>query len=260
MRRRWWVVPALYPVILPLGGCSELPPHGRHQLERAHVTYETGDATQACLLLDKFLAEFPSHPESAEGYYMRSLCRIKSGRLRDARSDLERCLSLSVRSDLTARAYAALGGLQHDAGDLDSAAASYERALRDLPERPPTDQVRHRYGLCLQRLGRWPAARQMFATVIQQYPNSPYVEDARRRFSWSRPYFAIQCGAFVQEKQADEFVGKLRTSVPSARKEPEARLGRPMYVVYAGQYATYAEAQQQLGAIRQKAPGAFIVP
>lgn len=232
----------------------------RQQLVEANRAYQANDCNAATVKVDDIVRQYPEAAESAEAYYLRSLCRIGQQRTGEAWRDLDKCLQLSKRADLTARASGTLGGLQQDAGQLEAAVRSFEEALRVLPEIPPTDQIRYRYAMCLQRLGRWEDAQSAFASVIQQYPGSPCAEDARRRFSWKRKFFSVQCGAFVQDGQAAEMVHKLRGSLPEVWKEPEPRFGRPLYVVYAGKYSTFTQAQEGLQLARRLTPGAFVVP
>ncbi len=251
---------AAWILCLGLCGCAELPPHMKQELVQADKSYRANDMPAAIKRLDPLLAQFPNTPESAEAYYLRALCRIKLSKATDALADLLECVRLSTRADLTARAYASMGGVQHDLGQYAAAAASFEKALQKLPDQSPTDQVRLRYGICLQRLGKWEEARTAFSTLIRRFPSSPYAEDARRRFSWKHSFFSIQCGAFVGPQQADALVQKLRSAISEGWVEPEARYGRPMYVVYAGKYGTLAEAEAGLRAARRVTPEAFIVP
>ncbi len=241
-------------------GCTQFPEPARRSIIEGTRAYEGRQYAAAAVTLDAVIRDHPTAPESAEAFYVLALCRIRQGRLADARSDLDRCLDLSVRPDLTARAWATRGAVEYDAGAWDRAAEMYEKALRDLPERPPTDLVRYRCGTALQRLGRWDDARGMYAALLHHYPDSPHAADARRRFSWNRSYFAIQCGAFASESQADALLGKIRSVLPDTRRESEARFDRPMFLVYAGRYPTYAEAERGLPQVRKHVPGAFIVP
>jgi len=235
----------------------------KEELVVADRDYAKGDTAAANKRLDSIILQYPIAVESAEAYYLRALCRIKQGKSGDALADLQQCVKLSSRSDLTGKAYAAMGGIQQDMGQWGPAAESYQKALQNLPKPGspgPTDQVLLRYGMCLQRQGRWDEAREAFSTLINRYPNSPFVEDARRRFSWKHSYFSIQCGAFVRPSQADGLIRKLRSALSEAWIEPEARFGRPMYVVYEGKYGTYAQADGGLRTARHVTPEAFIVP
>ena len=259
----WTLRLALLSAAPIVAGCTQLPPHMRQELVQADQAYNKGDIPGATKRLDSILLQYPIAVESAEAYYLRAMCRIKQGRSGDAMADLQQCVKLSSRNDLTGKAWAALGGIQQDMGQWGPAADSYRKALQNLPTTGSpgvTDQVLLRYGICLQRQGKWNEAREPFSTLIKRYPNSPFVEDARRRFSWKHQYFSIQCGAYTRPSQADGQLRKLRSALSEAWLEPEARFGRPMYVVYAGKYGTYAQAEGGLRNARRVTPEAFIVP
>jgi len=247
-------------VLLFLTGCSELPPDMRQTIADADRAYRGNDIATATKKADEVIAKYASAPETAEAYYVRALCRIEQGRSRYAMADLQTCIQLSKRPDLTAKAYASLGGIQHDLGQLQIAASSFQKSLQNLPNTPPADQVRLRYGICLQRLGLWDEARTQFSTLLTRFPSSPYVEDARHRLAWNNPFFSIQCGAFVQQNQAESLTQKLRSALSEAWVEPARRFGRQMYLVYAGKYGTFAEADAGLQYARRVTPEAFIVP
>lgn len=238
----------------------QLPPHLRVQVVDADRAYRSQDYATARNKLDPIITQYPNAPESAEAFYLMALCDIRQQRYADARGRLARCLSLSKRRDLTARAHAALGNVLFESGSYPEAAAQFSEALRDLPEVPPADEVRLRYGICMQRTGKWDEARSAFSAVLHQYPNTSAATEARRRFSWTRNFFSIQCGAFYEASAAEQLVRKLRPLMSETWKEPEARFGRPMFVVYAGKYPTLAEAQEGLRSARRSVPGAFIVP
>lgn len=246
--------------LLYCGGCTVLPPHVRVQVVEADKSYRNNDYRGAEARLEPVLRDFPNHAESAEAYYIRALARVRMQRIPDAVADLEKAVKLSNRADLTGRANAALGGLYHDQGRYEPAAAALAQALRDLPEKPPADEVRYRLGVCLQRQGKWADARSAYSTLMHQFPGSRYAEDARRGFSWEHSFFSIQCGAFVNQSQAENLLRKVRSATSEVWVEPEARFGRPLHVVYAGKYATFAQAQDGLGAVRRAVPGAFVVP
>lgn len=256
MRRGLWFVGS----VVLLAGCGELPPNMRQNVVDADKAYRKHDIATATKKSDEVIAQYAGVPETAEAYYVRAMCRIEQGRARDAMADLQACVQISKRPDLTAKAYASLGGIQHDLGNLQAAAASFQKAVQKLPNAPPADQVRLRYGICLQRLGMWDEARTQFSALLSKFPTSPYAEDARRRLNWSNPFFAIQCGAFVQRSQADALIQKLRSAFSESWVDPESRFGRPMYVVYAGKYGTFAEADSGLRNARRLTPEAFIVP
>lgn len=246
-------------LLLPIG-CATLPEHARQRLLEGDRLYREKNYAAAEVTANVFLKEFPDRPESAEAYYLRALCRIQMGQRITAEGDLDRCLSLSRRDDLTARARAALGGLAFDSGRFTDAITHFGAALERMEERPPADEMHYRYGVALQREGRWDEARKQFSALLHRFPGSRYEDDARRRFSWPLKAFSVQCGAFREAASADALVKKLRGASMDARSAAESRGGRPMHVVYVGSYASYAAADEALKRIKAQVSDAIVVP
>src|SRR5207244_1373805 len=113
-----------------------------------------------------------------------------------AERDAQQCISLSLDRQLTAKARAMAGALMFDAGNCAGAAEHFSKAIEVLPEQPPMDMVRYRYGVCLQRNGDWKGARKQFSIVMQKYPNSPAAPWAQRASGWPHDCFTVQAGVF----------------------------------------------------------------
>ena len=199
-------------------------------------------------------------PGAAEGYYIRACARSQVGRQDEARDDYERAVLLSKRNDLTARARAALGTLAADSGRYQGACEHFEKAVDQLPSRPPLDEILYRYGLSLQRVGRWREGRRVLGQILLKFRGRPVEEAARRLFSWPDDFFAIQFGAFRRRSNAESLAGELRQAGWDASVRTEIRSGHGAYLVRGGRYETYAEARQALDRARVIEPEAFVVP
>ncbi len=257
LRRRWMACAAL---VLGAGGCVELPPHAKTQMVQAEKEYRSGQYDSAKSKLDEVIQAYPSVLETSEAYYLRAQCLANRGNRGAAQSDIERCLALSKNSDLTARAHATAGELAFEAGDAKKASEHFRQALRNLPERPPYDLARYRYGVCLAQLGEWKNAREQWDAVVRGYPGSSITGQAQRMLAWPGDFFSIQCGAFRDLAAASKQAQKMRSAGHSARTEKRQRDGETLHMVYVGQYLRLSQAQEALGKIKQHAPGAVIVP
>lgn len=246
--------------LLLSAGCATFSQQARDKLIVADTAYRKGDYRAAETQLNSVITEFPSASESAEAYYIRGLCHAHALRAAAAESDFRRCLSLSKRPDLTARAEASLGHLFFDAANFPEAAQHYAISLPALAGDPGAAHVHLRYGICLQRLGKWDDAREQFSTVLHRYAGSRQSEEARRRFAWTQKAFSIQCGVFQQPAQADALLKKLKAAGQAPRRVVEARGNVPVHVVYVGAYPTYAQAQTSLATVRRSVSDALIVP
>ncbi len=253
---RLWAVS----VLTFAAGCAGLPASAKEQLTQAYSQYTDEDYRAAAAILDAILNEYPRHHESAEGYYLRALCNTRQSMKERATADVLACIRYSKQKDQTGKAHAMAGTLLLEAGRTSTAARHYAMALQALPEAPPADLVRYRYGLCLQREGRWREAKLQFAAVYQKYPASDLADDARRIYRWNHDYFTIQCGAFRERVGATTHMKTLKEAGLRARVETQPRSSRLLYMVYVGQYPKYYLAERALRTVRRQAADALIVP
>lgn len=237
-----------------------MPPAAKQQLADAENAYRQGNYPAALSTLNTLLSQYPEYPEAADAYYLRSLCYAKQSNKQKAVEDAQHSIRLCKQDDLKARAHATAATLLWESGKTGAAILHYTEALKGLPETPPTDLVRFRYGMCLQREGQWRQARGQFTTISQKYPGSELAEHARRMNEWPVDGFRIQCGAFREQAEANRLAEKLGKAGLSARVESRERSGETLQMVYVGQYSRYDQAQQALRAVQRQVSDAAIVP
>lgn len=254
---RWlWAVVALALV----SGCAELPAAAKQQKLDAENAYRNQNYQAATNTLNTLLAQYPDHPESAEAYYLRALCHVKQSNKARATEDAQQCVRLSKQPDLTAKACAMAGELLSESGKSAAAISHFAEALKKLPETPPTDLVRYRYAICLQREGRWAEARQQYTAICKGYPSSSLAEPAKRMLEWPYDYFVVQCGAFRDKAEAAKLVEKIKQSGLKPRIETRSRSGETLQVVCVGQYPRYDQAQEACRAVQRQVKDASIAP
>lgn len=241
-------------------GCAELPVGARNTLREARSSYERGDYAAADRQLDEVIRDYPTYSQTAEAYYLRALCHAARSNMGPAGEDAKLCIAKSSDPMLTAKAHAMVGAVLFDQGNAEAAVSHYAKALPNLPKESQNDLVYYRYGICLQRVGRWQEAKSQFMTLLKEHRGSSLAEHARRLHDWSHAYFAIQCGAFRDRDRAETLARELGRSRLSVSVEPRATTGETLYSVLAGRYATYEEARRALPTIRRRAGGALIVP
>jgi TolA-binding protein len=252
---------ALLPLLLLWGpACAELPPTAWKELREAENEYQAERYAAAVARLDKVLRDYPACSGSDEAYYLRSLCRARLGRSDDAKTDALACIKYASQADLKAKAQVSLGSLLFEQGRLNEALPHYAAAIGRLPDKGAMDLVQYRYGLCLQREGRWREARAEFATVCNRYPGGAVAEHARRAAEWRNEFFSIQCGACRDQGGANQLKDELSKAGLPVRVEKHLRSGEELHMVYVGRYARYEQAQEALGSVRRRAPGAQVVP
>lgn len=230
------------------------------QVVKAEGDYRNHRFKEANETLTTFLRSYPAHPDSAEAYCLRALCNIELNNKARAEADAQQCVRLAQDSTVKANAHATLATLLYEEGKTDQALDHYSAALKVLPDKPPADLLRYRFGICLQRAGRWQDARREFASVFQRYPSSDLAPHAHRMYDWTIDGYAIQAGAFRESGSASELNQKLRRNGLPSRVDRIARSGEWLHTVYVGNYTTYREAANALPVVRRVVPDAFVMP
>ncbi|RIK63789.1 MAG: hypothetical protein DCC65_15215 [Planctomycetota bacterium] len=248
-------------LVLPfVAGCTELPLHAKQEVSQAQEDYLDRKLPAARARLDNVLNTFGDYTGAAEAYYLRAKINAETSNKSAALRDAQRCIELSQDRELTSKAHAMAGTLQFETGATAAAIPHLEAALTRMPERPPADLIRYRYGVCLQHEGRWSEARREFSTLVQQYPAGDLAERARRMLEWPGDHFAIQCGAFHDRSSAESQISALRHSGLSPRIEPRSRSGKTLQTVLVGQFRTYSAARSALPSVKKVVSGAVIAP
>ncbi len=242
------------------GGCSQFGPAEKEALTLANQSYARGDVNAACAKLDRLIAEHEDAVEIGEAYYLRGLCRAKARQYGPAARDFEAAIKKSRRDDLSLCARISLASLAFQRGDWDEAVDYYEKVLPAMAAKPPKDEVLYAAGLAMQRVGKWREATLCFAEILNRFRERPIAADARRKASWPHPYFAIQLGAFRDSTNAARDVQTWRSRNLDASQEALPIQGQAMWVVTAGRYRTYAEANEALQQVKKLQPNAMIVP
>lgn len=241
-------------------GCVELPPDGKVKLANAEKDYRANDIRGATKTLDEIINAYPDYNESALAYYLRALCHERSDRVVDAGRDVQKCIALSTDRVLTAKARAMAGAFYFDSGNVTAALEQYAKAVKALPEKPPADMVRYRYGVCLQRHGEWKNAKEQFQIVAQKFPTSQAAPWARRMLEWDHEFFSVQCGVFSDRGAANALASRLSAARLNGWVDRQAREGTTYSVVLSGRHKTYEQARGALAAVQRIVRDATVAP
>ena len=251
--------------LMLLAGCAPLPESAWNQIGQAKAKYDRQDYRGAIGRLDPILKQHPDHADSAQAYYLRSLCHAKMSNKVRAESDARKCVRLSRDSELTANAHATLATLMFEANRTKEALPHFQKAFKQQVfksshGRTNEDALLYRYGLSLQREGRWKEAMKQFESVYKRFPRTTTAQHARRLRDWTHEYYSIQCGAFRQRNAAEAMHGRLQRARLQSRVEPVSRAGEFMYAVYVGKYPRYGQARDALPSVQRQIPDAFVAP
>jgi len=252
-------------------GCNAVQTEPRTYLAQAEAAYKSRQYGQAVSLLTRCISAKPESAVLARAYYVRAMALARSGQRDRARADLEHCLRIATDNDIRWRAHTVLGTLNFEDGDWDGAGRAYGAAIDIGPQAPPMDVLLFRLGQCYERVGRWVQARRPYQRILEEYPQSSLVPQARRRLALAADHFAVQCGVFSDRRNAQALCEELRRAGFSPQIRTEARAGRYgdapssvasglMYVVLVGEFATYEEAERELARVKGYVAAAVIWP
>ena len=251
---------AVVAVSLVASGCQRLPGPAVRQVRQAHQAYRHRQYARCERLVSPVIAAHATEPDTAEAYYLRGLARLRADRKQAARADFEKGRTIADRAALAALLHAQLGNLEYETGNYERAAAFYRVAEHDLPSRPPSDRVLLRHGISLQRSGQFREAKQVLAGLILRFPSGRPAVEARRKVTWPHDYHCVQCGVYSKAESAQAATRQLGGQGVRATSWRQTRNGKTHYVIRAGRYRTYAQAERGLVNIRPLVPDAFIVP
>ncbi len=245
---------------LVLCGCQGMTQQQRAWLTEGERSFDAGRYDEAIRSLTRFVGEAGDQPELGRALYVRGLAYARSQQREPARADLAQCVRVTEDREVRWRAYSVLGTLDYEDERWESAGRAYAAAVELAPAVPPTDTLLFRLGVCHERTGRWDAARAAFERVVREYPAGVMAEAAGRRVQIRAGHFAVQCGVFARETNANQQVLELERAGVSAYVKREPRHGVMMYVVLVGRYAEYEEALRELGRIKGHVPTAVLWP
>ncbi|MBN1844571.1 MAG: tetratricopeptide repeat protein [Sedimentisphaerales bacterium] len=244
-----------------LAGCApSASRQGKAQLSLARQQYEDQKLTLAVHTLTEFLRRESRSREAAEALYLRGLCyRDREPPKYDlAEQDFQAALDKKPDASVRAWAHVALAHIAYETrpASPDQAVQHYQAALGDLPDEPPKDAVLFRLGSALQRQGQWQQADVVLSRCFDSFKDSQYAGYARRAFG--ARIWRIQFGAFSQMDRAHQLIEELRPEGWTADWHPRRENGQMLYIVRAGRYPTYAEAQADYARARQAHPEALL--
>jgi len=251
---------ASWGVSLLLAGCI-VPPEAKNTqvLERADEQFLLEQYGQAVALYEVFLSENPAHPERARILAQVGKCHLGAGRPDQALRTFDQAEALNpqgpVRWEIAFRRGVALRAQ----GD----AARALEAFRAVAAAPPVDRGRavmddelhYEMAMTLFRSGDWKAGQAELSAVSARGPFA-----ARRQVRLGLAAWAVQVGAFTDERLARSQESRLKAVFPGGSVRFVAG-ERPFYVVSAGPFARYEEAQREADRLRVRGfSDAFVIP
>jgi tetratricopeptide (TPR) repeat protein len=157
-------------------------------------------------------ATSPSAPEAqyaiAECY--QSVGRNSPSLHERALAEYRKCAKLYPASPFAPKALLRIADWYYQAQDYQRAIEVCDKMLRDYLDSDCVDAVLFRYGKCLVMLGDYSGARDRFQQILDEYPESQYVETAQRYLSptQSTVWRISRAGVSSASKLPAESVGR----------------------------------------------------
>ena len=248
-------------VFFGAAGCNQIPQSVMEQMEQAFQELDAKDYNGCEQMLNPIITSYGHSAGIAPAYYMRGQCRLRKAQREQAQMDFNTARYLTKDKKFRSWIDAQLGNIAFDDGSYGQACIHYRDAAKHMPQRPPADRVLYQYGVALQRTKQFANAREILRRVFTEFPSSQCASQARRKYSWDRDHYAIQCGSFSTLESANQEASRLRQEGVDAIAYPEFDdNGRKRFVIRVGRFTSYLQANRRLEAVRRVQPDAFIVP
>lgn len=230
-------------------------------LDDGRRAYDAGQYSRAIQRLNVFLEKARGKPETAAALYLIGMSQAQIGQ----RSEAVRSLRIAAQSgtdvDTAWRAQVVLGTIFWEQEDWAQASEAWLDALPRIPDAAPEKEtVLLRLGLSLERCGRWAESRGPFRQLADKYPSSSAADLARRRLLLNPDHFAVQCGVFTNQANAENLAASLRRANLAAFVRTEPRERRMLHVVLVGRYAGLGDARRGLELVQRYVPKATLWP
>ena len=138
--------------------------------------------TEAATAFDGLARKFPSRPEGLRARYLAALSRVEIGQYPEAEKALTEIAADRRASALEpALARLALGDLFRRSGQVDKAVATFRELAADPTSAMPRDAALMSLAGTLEDAKRVAEARASYRRLTEEFPQSVYAAEARRR-------------------------------------------------------------------------------
>lgn len=183
-------------------------------------------------------------PENAiQARYYLALSRLNLGEAREARDLFRELTYHPLPSQLNDKVYLGLFNAYYLDGQYPEALSVIEELEQASPRTEFKSLILLKEARVRMKLTQWDEAHQLLQQIVRNYPKSLEVHAARQLLE-EEHYFAVQVGAFLERKRAEELVYELNKRGQYAYiVETEDKNQRTFYRVRVGKLASLDKAR-----------------
>ena len=203
-------------------------------LNKGHIFFNEKNYKEAARAYEKFLADFPDHPDRALALYQAGMCYQRLGQAGDAVDRWDAATGIDPSSPIAEKAWTRAGDVYFTTGHYAKARHSYEGLLSNFGDTPGAAVALLRLAQCDYNTQRYQEAVESYSEVISRFPDHAVVADAKKGIEQA----LYQLG---QGKNGDAMLSQLVEKYPTSSFAAQAQFEIATRHYQAREYETAAE-------------------
>lgn len=202
------------------------------------------DYKQAKEMASQSLSSELNDDDKNEVLYYSGLCDLRLGLYVEARETFTGLIKAKTDEMLRDKTYLGLFDSYYMDGEYEQALDTAKRLLDISPKSEFLSLVYLKFARANLRLAKWDKAREYLKKITVQFPESLETHIAKQLLN-EKQYFAVQVGAFMDQKRAEKLTLELQKKGEYAYiVETVDQQGRKFFRVRVGQLVLLDEAQK----------------
>ncbi|MCX5776362.1 MAG: tetratricopeptide repeat protein [Candidatus Firestonebacteria bacterium] len=152
----------------------------KNKLVPAEMKFFAGDYEGVLPLLKDIQKDYPNTKYTGEALYYLGEANCRLGKYEEAVKVLEEAKIKRIPDAMKPLVYSALAYACEELKDYTKAAAVYEEALKKFSSYYRRDELLSNQARCLKLSGKAEEAKSRYEEIINKYPTSPYLENAKQ--------------------------------------------------------------------------------
>ncbi|MCK5180379.1 MAG: SPOR domain-containing protein [Candidatus Omnitrophica bacterium] len=213
-------------------------------LKNIEIAIIKQDYNQAKEIATQLLSSELNADERDEILYYLGLCDLRLGQYDQARETFTELTGKKIDGTLRDKAYLGLFDGYYGGGYYEQAQRIAKRLLKISPKSEFLSLIYLKSARANLKLAQWHEAREYLKKITVQFPDSLETHVAKQLLN-EKQYFAVQVGAFIDRKRAENLTGELQQEGEYAYiVETIDQQDRKFYRVRVGQLSLLDEAQK----------------